>query len=1128
MRSYQIQVFIDNCRPENLKGLLGAHVEVEGCVTVRNDQDDDRLFGYQVFSPSLSSLTIYRDGPATPYSVPRISLDSLGLEYRQYRDPRLIRIRGSIKEIRSPREIIVDDEKFAVRVRLSEATQLPIDSEIDVAGIVWAGHDKEFFVDRGIVRAAVNEESEPVDLPVLRNAQALHGLDREMASRAYPIEIEGVVIYYDRVWRNLFLHDGIRGFYVEHKTRSFPLEVGDRVIVKGVSDPGGFAPMVLASSVKKIGRGAVPNERKASYGRLLSGAEDSQWTSIEGVIESIDVSQKNIVIHAQNREGPFEAVLCQGRDQLNDYQWVGSKVRLVGVCGVKSNSDHQPTGIYFHVPGIEYMTMLQESSADPFSIATTSIAALMRFRQVSDENTPVKIAGTVTYVDNSGLAAIQDDSRGVFVRFKAKKTPEVGHSVEIVGIPVAQRLAPTISITHWRSNDVSGLPDAPVIAVDQIVDQGHHGRLIRTEAIVLRNNSDSIAPSLILRDGEIIFSVDLAEVDAEGKWASLQEGAKVQVQGVVDANRMQWQSNNSFRLVSNLASEISIVEQRPFWTSQHTMALVAGLSIVLLIMLSWSVTLRSTVKKQTSRVENALVARDELLMRYNTLIENAGELIFSIRPDGRFVTTNPATERVFHATQDQLLEQSIFDYLSVDDARAFASLVSGLKVENPHGASEVTTCRGTILELASRLGVDANGIVEIHCIARDVSERRVLEEQIRHMQKMESIGELAAGVAHDYNNLLTVVRVNSEMLLEFGELDDDNNKFVSLIHGAADSAASLTQQLLTFSRRQMMTTQEICLEKLISVNADMLKTLLPSNIEFEFVADGELPEIHADQAMVEQSLMNLVINARDAIGDDEGKITIRTRAVEIAIEEAARHVEALPGTFVEIAVEDSGCGIDRTTLQHIFEPFYTTKDVGKGTGLGLSTVFGVVKQHDGWIDVESTPDSGSTFKIYLPISNDEVIDNAKVDAAANIDRNNAQKVLVVEDDPSVRLTISKVLSRAGYEVIQSVNGPEALTIWENAQDSIDLVVTDMVMPGQMSGIDLAKEIRKSSPEIPVVYCSGYSSELLNDLPIGEFDRIIPKPFESAFFIRAVFELLEPGSRGSAEISSDDETQSIPA
>ncbi len=381
-------------------------------------------------------------------------------------------------------------------------------------------------------------------------------------------------------------------------------------------------------------------------------------------------------------------------------------------------------------------------------------------------------------------------------------------------------------------------------------------------------------------------------------------------------------------------------------------------------------------------------------------------------------------------------------------------------------------------------------------MAEDVTERLELEDQLRHRHKMEAVGQLAAGVAHDFNNILTVIQGHLSLQLASSEFSDEARESLTETLEASERAASLTRQLLTFSRKHLFQPEPLDLNALIQQDIRMLNRLIGDQVELTLACGADLPPVRGDLPSIEQVAMNLVINARDAMPNG-GRLTIRTDAVALTPAEAAQNPEAREGSFVRLSVEDTGHGMDQATLARIFEPFFTTKEVGRGTGLGLATVYGIIKQHEGWLSVRSTPGEGTSFSIYLPIS--EVPVGAKVsDRGIETMQRAGLTVLVVEDEPSVRTIMKQLLVHSGCRVIEAGDAREGYAKWTLHKAEVDLLITDIVMPGGITGHDLARQLLLEVPTLKVIYCSGYSADLFqqgSDLLPGR--NFLPKPYDAA-------------------------------
>ena len=356
----------------------------------------------------------------------------------------------------------------------------------------------------------------------------------------------------------------------------------------------------------------------------------------------------------------------------------------------------------------------------------------------------------------------------------------------------------------------------------------------------------------------------------------------------------------------------------------------------------------------------------------------------------------------------------------------------------------------------------------------DITRRKLLEEQLRQAQKMEAVGLLAGGIAHDFNNLLGVMRGNAELvLMAADQFPQDLKHDLEQIVSATERAASLARQLLAFGRKQVLQARPFSLNDVIVNLAKMLQRIIGENIHLQCVYASDPPFIHGDIGMIEQVLVNLVVNARDAMPRG-GKIRLTTDRVCLEADPIQGHPEAQAGEFVRLSVSDTGTGIPPEVLPRIFEPFFTTKAQDKGTGLGLSMVYGIIRQHQGWIEVTNQPGAGARFDILLPGMPAPVLSADASKTKATIPRG-TERILLVEDDFSVAEVTRRLLETFGYRVWKAESAHEALEIWHEHASEVDLLLTDILMPGNLTGRELAERLRQENPRLKIVFMSGYSA-----------------------------------------------------
>ncbi len=382
-------------------------------------------------------------------------------------------------------------------------------------------------------------------------------------------------------------------------------------------------------------------------------------------------------------------------------------------------------------------------------------------------------------------------------------------------------------------------------------------------------------------------------------------------------------------------------------------------------------------------------------------------------------------------------------------------------------------------------------------VAARTAELESAQEQRRQAYKMEAVGRLAAGLAHDFNNLLTVIQGYSSLQLARLPADSDTAQSLGHISTAAERAASLTRQLLAFSRKQVMQPRLLQLNDRLTALEPILRPLLGAHIALRFELAPDLPPLYADTTNLDQIILNLTLNARDAMPND-GSIVIKSALENVPRERLPSTADsAQPGAHLRITIADTGVGMDEETARHVFEPFFTTKEVGQGTGMGLATVQGIAQQHGGWVAVESVPGQGSAFHVFLPAATEELAAPKPVAAPASVLRGSGT-VLIAEDEEAVSLLAACTFEEHGFKVIAAPNAAAALQLWEQHGEDVVLLFTDMVMPGGMSGHDLAKRLRTDRPALPVIFSSGYSRDLLTGgLQLEEGVNYLPKPYRPA-------------------------------
>ena len=517
---------------------------------------------------------------------------------------------------------------------------------------------------------------------------------------------------------------------------------------------------------------------------------------------------------------------------------------------------------------------------------------------------------------------------------------------------------------------------------------------------------------------------------------------------------------------------------------------------------------------ERKRAEEAL---RESEAKYRRLHETMMDAFVRIDMTGNIQEANRAYQGLLGYSEEELLQKTYEDLTPEKWHALEAGIIAEEVLVNGHSRvyeKEYRRKDGTIFPVELRtflLRDDMGQPIGMWAIVHDITERKRVEEekarlesQLRQAQKMESVGRLAGGVAHDFNNMLSVILGYAELIKTRLPVGDPHLKDVLAIEKAAGHSRDITRQLLAFSRKQIIEPRLMDLNDQITSSQNTLSRLIGEDIDLSFYPEKDLQRIHFDPTQVDQILVNLVVNARDAMPDG-GRLTIETANIRLDTAYCLKHLGFKPGDYVLLAVSDDGVGMDKELQSHLFEPFFTTKEVGKGTGLGLATVYGMVKQNGGFINVYSEPGQGTTFKIYIPSVGEEEIRTEEIEEAEVA--YGSGKVLLVEDEEMVREIAKEILEEIGYTVLVAETPQDALSLCENKDIHIDLLLTDVVMPG-MSGVELKKKIEVIRPGIKVLFMSGYTSNVIANRGVLEKGvHFIQKPFRMKDLARKVREAI---------------------
>lgn len=505
---------------------------------------------------------------------------------------------------------------------------------------------------------------------------------------------------------------------------------------------------------------------------------------------------------------------------------------------------------------------------------------------------------------------------------------------------------------------------------------------------------------------------------------------------------------------------------------------------------------KKRLREEKIQMTSALVEAEK---KYRGIFENAQEGIYQALPDGRYITANPAMARMFgYGTPqefiDSITESSDLLFANSEQRQDFLSrLTRNNAVTDFEARMNRKDGRKIWVSMQARIVRNKTGdVMYYEGMVQDITERKLMAEKLLRVQKMEAVGQLAGGVAHDFNNIIMIIIGVADLLREEAGNNPALLAYIDEIDQATQKASAITRQLLAFGREQIMEYKTIDLNDLLSSIGKMLQRMLGEDIDLNILPADGLGYVNADPGQIEQVILNMAINARDAMLDG-GRLTIETSNVDVDDNLARSILNASPGSYVKLVIGDSGTGMTKEVMNHLFEPFFTTKKPGKGTGLGLATAFGIIRQSNGFINVYSRLGYGSTFEIYLPRASESTLQRVTAKSQTESVRG-SETILVAEDEASIRKMVTKILRKSGYTVLEAVDGKSALKIINSTTDPIDLVLSDVVMPG-MNGNKLFEEAIRVRPHIRFLLCSGYGDRALKQLKLLKAEILfLQKPF----------------------------------
>ena len=1070
-----------------LNHLVDADIHVVGvCGPAMSEAG--RVDGMKLLVQSLDAVTVDRSAPERPFELPLTGLGDVP-DWAAHRvrvsGPAVGPVAGGVLTLRA--------DGRSIGVAAGPDVVARAGDRFEAVGFPGRRDGGRFLSDalvRGFAprRGVRATEATPDDLlPVVRTVSELRRMPLDEVNRGYPVSLRATVTFHDPVVGNLFVHDGTEGIYV-HQPANLDRQPAGRVVrLEGFSDPGDFAPMVRAVRVTPIRDGTLPPARRYGYDELVGGRADSQWIEVDGVVRGSGRDpwgNPSLMIRFGSCTVPS---VIAGTDPAALSGLFGATVRVRASLGSTFNDRRQWSGLVLYVPEPAAIEVRIPAPVRLDDVPARTVESLSYFDPGRGPGGPVKLAGMVI-ARRGSTAVFQDETGGIAADLQPGQPGEVGQRVEVRGFLVRRGGFWAIEDGLSRVDGPGILPAPRDATAGQVAAGGYAATLIRVEAVLVDQfPAGEVDQVFLLRSvvpegvNYLFFPAILPRAELTPELADVRPGTRLRVTGACTVPNERLLIS-SFRILPRGAADFEVIDQPSWWTPRKALVVAGGVATLAILSLAWVVTLRRRVQWQTEQIRRRLEREAHLEARYRDLFESASDAVFALDAAGTVKAMNRAGKELTGLSEGAAFLAAVAPG-SLADAKALlgsrAPVTREIALNTPGGV--------VLLEVSARPTLDGGSSTGVQAIARDLTDRRRLEAELRQAQKMEAIGRLAGGIAHDFNNLLTVINGNADVLRT--QVAEANVGLADEIVRAGEQAATLTRQLLAFSRKGVIAPRVLCPNTIVEGVRRMLARLVGERVRLVTEFDPTAGCVRIDPGQLEQALLNLAVNARDAMPHG-GTLTIRTWA---------------GSDHVRIEVADTGAGMDAPTRARAFEPFFTTKPAGEGTGLGLATVKGIVEQAGGTVTVASEPGRGSTFTIDLPLSADARAPESSTKPPPP--PANREVILLVEDEPAVQLLERRVLEMGRYEVLVASSGEEALNLLDGHEGRIDLLVTDVVMPG-MTGRELAEAVAHRRPGLRALFLSGYApDEVLRQGVRAEEAHFLQKPFTPSSLLGKVREIL---------------------
>ena len=1103
----RLAIWVRAHQPSDLSRLLDAQVTFQGVCS--QDVGADGKITASLFVAEFKSLRVTRPGPEDPYAMEKTPIGRMLAGQVDATGEKRVKVEGTVLRQDLKNSVLVEDETGRVTLRTPQRTPLAKGDHIGAIGFPVRAQgeivleDSQFRLTQATSVTNVLAAQADPNLPVLTSIKQVLELTREQARRGYPVKVTGVVTHFDAQWKQLFIQDGDQAIYVDVGNQTVNLRTGQRLEVSGVTVPGGVLTMISPAKLEVQGEAVMPAAAAMTYHLGMTGVYDACRVKVKGTVQAVVAEENHLILDLMATDGRFDCTLPEAAGSSLRSRLVNAVVEVEGVCVLNLDALGSPSGVTVAIDHERDLTILEKAPEDEFNIPTRRIGDLFRFLHPNIASRRLKVRGAVTLWRPGRELYLQDETGAIRALSTQTNSLAPGDEVELIGYRTQGEGVPILQNTEFHPVGKGRALDPRSLRPAEVLSITNQGRLLQMVGRLVEDAYPSAAPELLLEQDQVLFIAAIEPLEPGRLSPAWRKGSLLRVTGVCHLRVDESQRPRAVRLLARSPTDVEVLENPPWLTRGRVLTISIVLLITVILALGWNAALRRRVSKQTEFIRQRLESEVAMERRLALVWENSADGMRMTDREGVVVQVNSAYCRMVRKRREELKGLAfVVPYQTEGQEAQLAKYREGFARRDiaTRLESELVLWDGhkVWFELANAFFEEPGSPPLLLSQFRDITDRKRAEEekqklvaQLLQAQKMESVGRLAGGVAHDFNNMLQVILGNTTLALEDVSPASKLHEDLLEIQKSALRSAELTRQLLAFARKQTIHPEILDLNDKVAGMLKMLQRLIGENIQLLWLPDVNLRPVRVDPAQIDQILVNLSVNARDAIAET-GQITIETSNASFDDAYARLHPDCAPGDYVVLAVGDTGHGMDSATREHLFEPFFTTKEVGKGTGLGLATVYGIVKQNQGFITVRSEPNQGTTFEIHLPRV--EVALNALSNTDPESSRRGDETILLVEDEEQILNLGCRILTKYGYRVLTAQDPGGAVELVKRHAGQIHLLITDVIMPA-MNGKELKHQIEALQPGIHCLFMSGYTADVIaHHGVLEEGINYLQKPF----------------------------------